>query len=105
MIGINHGWNEDDPWEMIVTHGYSTKQVKIDKESLIAQKLFPKIYNPDFNCNCILDPIFQFYSSALKEFIAASPEWLDTINATEGGSIFGDRIIGIPFNTFLEKYH
>ena len=105
LIGINHGWNEDDPWEMIITHGYTTKQIKIDKESLMAQKLFPKIYNPDFNCNCIVDPLFQFYSSALKEFIVRSPEWLTTINATEGGSIFGDRIIGIPFNTFLEKYH
>ena len=69
------------------------------------KKLFKKIYNPDFNCNCILDPLFQFYGSALKEFIAVSPEWLTTINATEGGSIFGDRIIGMPFNTFLEKYH
>ena len=106
LIGINHGWNEDDPWEKIISHGSDfVKTDVIDRKNPSFKKLFKKIYNPDFNCNCILDPIFQFYSSALKEFIAASPEWLDTINATEGGSIFGDRIIGIPFNTFLEKYH
>ena len=67
-------------------------------------KLFPKIHNPDFNCNCILDPIFQFYSTALKEFISRSPDWLTTINATEGGSIFGNRIKSMTFAEFLKKY-
>ena len=106
LIGINHGWNEDDPWEKIISHGSDlVKTDVVDRKSATFEKLFKKIYNPDFNCNCIVDPLFQFYSSALKEFIVRSPEWLTTINATEGGSIFGDRIIGIPFNTFLEKYH
>ena len=51
------------------------------------------------------DPVFQFYSSALKEFISRSPKWVNTINATEGGSIFGDRITCTTFHEFLEKYH
>ena len=101
LIGINHGWNEDDPWEMIITHGYTTKQIKIDKESLMAQKLFPKIYNPDFNCNCILDPIFQYYRNAFIEFISRSPSWINTINATEGGCIFGDKIKCLTLGEFL----
>jgi len=106
LIGINHGWNEDDPWEKIISHGSNfVKTDVVDRKSATFQKLFKKIHNPDFNCNCIVDPLFQFYSSALKEFIVRSPEWLTTINATEGGSIFGDRITGMPFNTFLEKYH
>ena len=106
LIGINHGWNEDDPWNKITSHDSNLVRTDVvDRKNPTFKKLFKKIYNPDFNCNCIIDPIFQFYSSALKEFIAASPEWLATINATEGGSIFGDRIIGMPFNTFLEKYH
>jgi len=106
LIGINHGWNEDDPWEKIISHGSNLVRTDVvDRKNPTFKKLFKKIYNPDFNCNCILDPLFQFYGSALKEFIAVSPEWLTTINATEGGSIFGDRIIGMPFNTFLEKYH
>ena len=106
LIGINHGWNEDDPWEKIISHGSNfVKTDVVDRKSATFQKLFKKTHNPDFNCNCIVDPLFQFYSSALKEFIVRSPEWLTTINATEGGSIFGDRITGMPFNTFLEKYH
>ena len=106
LIGINHGWNEDDSWEKIISHGSNfVKTDVIDRKNPSFKKLFKKIYNTDFNCYCIVDPLFQFYSSGLKEFIVRSPEWLTTINATEGGSIFGDRITGMPFNTFLEKYH
>ena len=77
------------------------KRIKIDKESLMAQKLFPKIYNPDFNCNCILDPIFQYYRNAFIEFISRSPSWVNTINATEGGCIFGDKIKCLTLAEFL----
>ena len=106
LIGINHGWNEDDPWEKIISHGSNfVKTDVVDRKSATFQKLFKKTHNPDFNCNCIVDPLFQFYSSALKEFIVRSPEWLTTINATEGGSIFGDKIIGMSFDSFLGKYH
>ena len=106
LIGINHGWNEDDPWEKIISHGSDfVKTDVIDRKNPTFNKLFKKIYNTDFNCYCIVDPLFQFYSSALKEFIVKSPEWLTTINATEGGSIFGNRIIGMSFYLFLEKYH
>ena len=106
LIGINHGWNEDDPWEKIISHGSDfVKTDVIDRKNPTFNKLFKKIYNMDFNCYCIVDPLFQFYSSALKEFIVKSPEWLTTINATEGGSIFGNRIIGMSFYLFLEKYH
>ena len=65
--------------------------------------IFTKIYNPDFDCYCIMDPIYQFYSNALKEFIARSPEWLCTINATEGGSIFGKKIISMQLLEFSKK--
>ena len=105
LIGINHGWNEDDPWELIISHGRSKLTIDVDKESPAFQKLVPKIDNPEFDCTCILDPIFQFYSSALKEFISRSPSWVTTINATEGGSIFGERIICLTLGNFLRDYH
>ena len=104
LIGINHGWNEDDPWEMIATHGYTHSQIKLDKNDPAFEKLFPKIYNPEFKCYCIIDPIFQYYSNALKEFISRSPAWLTTINATEGGCIFGERIKCMTLANFLSIY-
>ena len=104
LIGINHGWNIDDPLELILSHGHEFPVPEVDKSGPTFEKLFPKIYNPEFNCTCILDPIFQYYSKALKEFIRRSPEWVNTINATEGGIIFGERISCTKFTTFLEKY-
>ncbi len=105
LIGINHGWEEDNSWETIIHHNNKSEMSEgVDRNSPAFKKLYPKIYNPDFNCNCILDPLFQFYSKALKEFIFRSPKWVNTINSTEGGSIFGDRINSMKFKDFLNKY-
>jgi len=102
LIGINHGWEESDSWEKIISHGSNLVDISVvDRDKPSFKKLFQTIYNPDFDCKCIIDPLFQFYSSALKEFIARSPVWLTTINATEGGSIFGKRINGMKFREFL----
>ncbi len=95
---------ESDSWETIISHGNSYDTDKIDRNSKVFKKLFKKIHNPDFNCNCILDPLFQFYSEALKEFILRSPEWVSTINATQGGSIFGERIKSMEFVDFLDNH-
>lgn len=105
LIGINHGWEEKDSWETIIYHNNKEEISEgVDRNSEAFKKLYRKVYNPDFNCNCILDPLFQFYSEALKEFIARSPEWVSTINATEGGSIFGKRIESMKFKDFLNKH-
>ena len=104
LIGINHGWEDTDSWETIMTHNGMCKKIDIKKDSETFKKLFPRVYNPDFECYCILDPIFQYYSEGLKEFIHRSPDWLRTINATEGGSIFGNRINCMTFSEFLENY-
>ena len=68
------------------------------------KKLYPKIFNPDFQTYCNLDPIFNYYRNALIEFISRSPKYVKTINATEGGSIYGDRITSMKFSQFLSKY-
>jgi hypothetical protein len=101
LTGIDHGWNIDDPSElMILAHG--GKNTEIDESTSSFRRLFPQIYNPEFDCTCVVDPIFQYYGKALKEFIKRSPEWLTTINATEGGTIFGDRILCTKFSKFLK---
>ena len=104
LIGINHGWEDTDSWETIMTHNGMCKMIEMDKKSESFKKLFPRVYNPDFDCYCILDPIFQYYSAGLKEFIFRSPEEIRTINATEGGCIFGDRIKSMKLDEFLIKF-
>jgi len=104
LIGMNHGWEEDDPKDLILSHGNvgDISEIKSNEENF--QKLFPKIFNPYFKTNCILDPIFEYYSSTLKEFILRSPENISTINSTEGGSLFGKRITCLNFTEFLSKF-
>ncbi len=106
LIGINHGWEEEDSWDTILSHGNNPSISKdLDRNSPAFEQLFKKIYNPDFECYSIVDPLFQFYSMALKEFISRSPNWVTTINATEGGSIFGKKVNSMKFNEFLLKYY
>jgi hypothetical protein len=104
LIGINHGWEEDDPIDKIMSHGYEDKTKIVNTEDNGTQKFIKKIFNPDFKCYCLQDPIYQFYSESFKEFISRSPSWVNTINATEGGAIFGDRILCIKFSKFLDGY-
>jgi hypothetical protein len=105
LIGIDHGWSEEDPKEKIITHNFTHKPIVLEQNSPMEEKLFPKIFNSEFQCYCILDPIFQYYSNALREFIARSPRHIKTINATEGGSIFGENIHCITFDDFLSEHN
>jgi hypothetical protein len=103
LIGINHGWEEEDSIEKIISHGNAGKEVELDKKSEKFKNLFPKKFNPEFQTHYIMDPIFQYYSSTFKEFISRTDD-LNTINATEGGSIFGDKITCMKFSEFLAKF-
>ena len=108
LIGINHGWEEGDDITKIIKSHQSQTIVDdvntIDKNHPKYNIYFKKLFNPDFNCECIVDPLYQFYRMALIEFIERSPSWLTTINATEGGSIFGKRIKSMKFEDFLKIY-
>lgn len=105
LLGINHGWDEEDGWEKIIFHGETKDEISegVDRNSETFKKLYRKVYNPDFQTYCIVDPLFQFYSEGLKEFISRSPKWVTTINATEGGSIFGYRVKSLRFSEFLKN--
>ena len=102
LIGINHSWNENDEWEKMAAH--CNIPLNIDKKSHLFKKLFPIIHNPEFNCKCVLDPVFQYYSNALKDFITRTPSHVKTINATQGGCIFGRQIKCMTLQQFLKKY-
>ena len=77
--------------------------IDIEQNDPAFNKLFQKIHNPDFDTYCIFDPMFLLYSLCLREFISRSPNWVNTINCTEGGSIFGDRITSKYFEPFLNS--
>ena len=98
LIGIDHGY-------------YTNKRTSDDhylpknKDSKNFRKAYPKIYNPINDVTCIQDPIFQYYSNALKQFILKTSKIVKTINATEGGTIFGKGIECDSLKNFLSKYN
>lgn len=69
------------------------------------KKAYPIITNPEFNCKCRQDPTFQYYCNALKEFIFKTSKKIYTVNATEGGALFGEGIKCMKFMDFLQEYH
>ena len=44
------------------------------KDSKKLEKMLVKVFNPEFQNYCLLDPIFNFYRNALLEFISRSPK-------------------------------
>jgi len=103
LIGIDHGYPDDMSWEEI--DKIHKLPEGIDKTSPMFKKAYPIVYNPEFKTNCKQDPIFQYYSNALKEFIPRALKWVKTVNATEGGAIFGEGIECMTFKNFLKKFN
>ena len=101
LIGIDLGYPIDTTWEEICNYHKLPKEIKDD--SKFFKKAFPTVYNTGFKCYCKQDPKFQFYSNALKEFIPKASKFVKTINATEGGSVFGKGIKCMTFKNFLKS--
>ena len=57
------------------------------------------------NCDVLLDPVFDYYREALLDLVKRTPSWTKTINATEGGSLFGEGIENMKLSDFLFKYN
>ncbi len=83
------------------SHFYIIKSVN---QKDVFKRAYPTVYNPDFDCYCKQDPVFLYYSNALKEFIRRTQKKVKTINATEGGAIFGEGIKSMMLKDFLKKY-
>jgi hypothetical protein len=103
LIGIDHGYDAEIPWEKINYHSIPMPK-DIDQNSEVFKRAYPTVYNPYFNCYCKQDPPFVYFSNALKEFIQRTTKIVKTINATEGGAIFGEGIECMTLKNFLEKF-
>jgi hypothetical protein len=99
LIGIDHGYYSDE--RSSDDHFLPNNE----NNKIEFKKAYPTIYNPIFNVTCTQDPIFQYYSNALKEFIVKASKYVTTINATEGGAIFGDGIQCTTLKFFIDNYN
>jgi hypothetical protein len=59
------------------------------------------VYNKEFDCDVLIDPIYDYYREGFCNLVKHTPKWVRTINSTEGGSLFGERIECSKFSDFL----
>lgn len=103
LIGINFGFLENTPIENTLHYQELFEESNNNKD--MVKKFYKILYNPDSNCKVMVDPIFDYYREGFCDLVLRTPKWVRTINATEGGSLFGERIEAMKFSDFLNTVH
>lgn len=67
--------------------------------------MYDKIWHPYFKKWAKYDFVFKHYRAGLLGLIKTSKPWVHTINATEGGTLFGPRVDCMKFSDFLNEHH
>jgi len=101
-IGLNMGVDCDTPIEK--TQHYEQVLNHFDNNKSKVGKRYRRVFNEDLGTESLLDPVFDFYREAFLDLVVRTPRWINTINATEGGSLFGKRIKNMRFVDFLGTY-
>ena len=106
LIGIDFGYPEGTNLE---NTQYFSSALKIANGDLnLLRKSYPKFHHPDFGTDAFVDMIFYHYRQAFIEMQQTTPLWYHlaggTVNATEGGTLFGPNITCEPFAKFLEEH-
>lgn len=102
LIGIDLGYLPEDPLES--TYYWKGLMQRTQGNVAMVRGAYETIHNPDFDTDAVIDPVFKHYRESFREMVAISPEWVETINCTEGGSLFGEGIKPMKFSEFLERY-
>ncbi len=103
LLGLNMGVDGKTPIEK--TQHYDQVLNHFDNDKSKVSKRYRKVFNKDLGTESLLDPVFDFYREAFLDLVVRAPRWVNTINSTEGGSLFGERIKNMKFIDFLNKYN
>ena len=103
LIGLNMGVDGDTPLEK--TQHYDQVLNHFDNDKSKVGKFYRKVFNEDLGTESLLDPVFDFYREAFLDLVVRVPRWTKTVNATEGGSLFGTGITNMRFVDFLNTYN
>lgn len=100
LIGIDFGYPASTSIEETQHYQHLLKCYNNDIERV--KNVHRIIHNRDFDCDVLLDPIYDFYREGFCNLVIHTPNWVRTINATEGGSLFGEKIEAMKFSDFLK---
>jgi hypothetical protein len=101
LIGLNLGYPIDYPLEK--TQCYPVIRELTGGDPVAMRAYFTEVYNPDLQQPALLDVMFAEFRQHFLELVQRAPGWVDTVNCTEGGSLFGPRITTRPLREFLER--
>ncbi len=100
LIGIDLGYPAEYPIER--TQCYAQIRELVGDDSDAIRGYFTRIWNPDLGQEALLDVMFAEYRRHFLELVGRVPAWVETVNCTQGGSLFGPGITTRPLAEFLE---
>lgn len=102
LIGLDYGYRPEDNLESTYYWKSMLQQYRGDISQVM--KFYERIHNPDFDVDGVVDPVFKHYREAFLSMVMTTPDWVNTVNCTEGGVLFGPRIRSMKFADFLERW-
>ena len=106
LIGIDFGYPEEIKLE---DTQYFSSVLNIAEGNVgIVKEAYKEFYHPYFKTKAYCDFVFYHYRQAFLEMNQETPPWYNlyggTINATEGGTLFGLGIENMYFADFLKEH-
>lgn len=101
LIGMDMGYLPGSPLEETY---YYKGMMETFKDTAKVVQCFREVENPDIGCKAIIDPVFSSYRMSMLDMINSQcPSWTETVNCTEGGSLYGGKLVCKPLKVFLEE--
>jgi hypothetical protein len=95
LTGMDFSYYENTPY--INTQYYKEALDLVGEDQL--DTIYMRIFNPHLNKWFYTDPAYMWYRNSFFEMVAEAS--CNTYNCTEGGILFNDDIIFVPFSDFL----
>lgn len=106
VIGLDLGYPEGTKLED--TPYFSSYAGKLRESPGLISKVYIQVYHPYFRTKATFDAVFYHYRQTFLEMQKGTQPWFrhygGTINASEGGTLFGPNIKCMTFKEFLDKY-
>lgn len=104
LIGFDFGYPEGTNLEKTYYYTGALNELPDDKTAcaLYVAPFYQEMYHPIFKTKAIIDPVFTKYRYVFLTKIKNDlPENIRVYNATEGGTLWGDKVECIQFRDFL----
>ena len=97
LTGVDFSYYADTPYSK--TQYYHEAVDLVGEENL--DSIFMHIFNPHLKASFYTDPAYMWYRNCFLE-MAKEAECI-TYNCTEGGILFGENILFVPLESFLNR--